>query len=44
MGQELQSGVDTLDINGDGRLPYDEMRRWWFSGHRSRGGMVGFII
>jgi len=20
------------------------MRRWWFSGHRSRGGMAGFII
>jgi len=36
--ESLQAGIDRLDINSDGRFLYEEMRRWWFSGHRVRIG------
>lgn len=41
---ELESGSDSLDINGDGKVIYEELRKWWFSGHRARGGLVGNLL
>jgi len=34
--EALLAGIDSLDINSDGRFIYEEMRKWWFSGHRVR--------
>ena len=34
----------SLDLNGDGRIYYEDFRRWWFNGHRGRSGMVGQVI
>ena len=36
--ESLLAGIDSLDINSDGRFIYEEMRKWWFSGHRVRSG------
>ena len=34
--EALLAGIDSLEINSDGRFIYEEMRKWWFSGHRVR--------
>lgn len=40
----IKKGSKQLDINCDGRILYEQLRSWIFSGHTLRTGMVGSII
>jgi Ca2+-binding EF-hand superfamily protein len=41
---ELKTACEQLDINGDGRILYENLRSWVYSGHRMRRGWIGDFI
>jgi Ca2+-binding EF-hand superfamily protein len=42
--EELEIAKIELDLSGDGKIKYNDLRKWWFCGHRRSTGIKGNVI